>query len=148
MSLLEQIDTDLTNALKARDQKLVSTLRLLKNSLKNQRINSGKDLSEADELVILQKEAKQRRESITSFSQAGRTDLVALEEAELAVIEKYLPTKLSEAELSKLIDDAIAQTGASTISDIGKVMGNVSPKIAGRADGAQVANLVKQKLSV
>jgi uncharacterized protein YqeY len=148
MSLLEQIDTDLNTALKARDQKLVSTLRLLKNSLKNQRINSGKDLSEADELAILQKEAKQRRESITSFNQAGRTDLVAQEEAELTVIEKYLPTKLSEAELSSLIEEAIAETGASTISDMGKVMGNVSPKIAGRADGAQVANLVKQKLSV
>jgi uncharacterized protein YqeY len=148
MSLLEQIDTDLNTALKARDQKLVSTLRLLKNSLKNQRINSGKDLNEADELAILQKEAKQRRESITSFNQAGRTDLVAQEEAELTVIEKYLPTKLSEAELSSLIEEAIAETGASTISDMGKVMGNVSPKIAGRADGAQVANLVKQKLSV
>lgn len=147
MSLLEQIETDLNNALKAGDQAKLSVLRLLKNALKNARINSGKDLTETDEVTILQKEAKQRRESIASFEQANRADLADKEKAELKIIEKYLPAGLSENELIQMIDSAIAETGASGPADMGKVMGNLSPKIAGRADGAQVASLVKQKLS-
>jgi len=147
MLLSEKIDADLSSALKAGDHEAVSVLRLLKNSLKNARINSGKELGEAEEVNVLQKEAKQRRESIESFSKANRTDLAAKEKAELEIIQKYLPAGLSEAELNKMVEAAIAEVGAASMADMGKVMGNLSPKIAGRADGGTVANLVKQKLS-
>ena len=146
MGLQQQIDTDLNEALRQGDQATLSTLRLLKNSLTAAAKDKKSDLSDEEAVRILQKEAKQRRDSIDSFKQANRQDLVDKEEAELKLIQVYLPKQMSEDELNKIIDAAINESGASGMADMGKVMGIVSKRTAGKADGGHVANLVRQKL--
>jgi uncharacterized protein len=147
MGLIEKLDQEIIEHLKKKDESTVSTLRLIKNSLKNQRINSGNDLTEADELVILQKEAKQRRESIESYTKAGRDDLVAKEEQELMVIQRYLPEMMSEGEILVLVDAVIKESGSSSPADMGRVMGALKPRVAGRADGAVIASIVRERLA-
>jgi uncharacterized protein len=147
VSVVENIDQDLAEAQKAQEADKVSTLRLLKNSLNAAAKEKKAELDDAEATKVVQKEAKQRRDSIDSFTQANRQDLVAKEQAELAIIEQYLPEQMSEDELNKLIEATIAETGANSMADMGKVMGSLQPKIAGQADGGQVAQLVKQKLA-
>ena len=144
--LKDKITSDMREAMKARDQIRVATLRLLVSSITNVEKEKIKELSDDEVLEVVAREAKRRRESIDAFRQGGRDDLVDRETAELAVLEGYLPEKLSQDELATLVDQAIAETGASSPKQMGEVMKALMPKIRGRADGAQVSGLVKSKL--
>ena len=146
MSLVSQIDADIAVAMKAQEPDKLSTLRLIKNAIKNQQIESKSELDEAAVIKVLQKEAKQRRDSIDSYKQANRDDLVAKEEKELEVIQTYLPRAMGEAELKELVNQTITEIGATGPQDIGKVMGAVMQRTAGRADGGTVSALVKEQL--
>ena len=144
--LREKIANDMRDAMKAREQIRVATLRMLMAAVKNTEVEKLHELSDDEVLDVVAREAKRRRESIDAFKQGGRDDLVDKESGELAVLEAYLPEKLSDEELAKLVDEAIAETGASTPKQMGEVMKALMPKIHGRADGAQVSALVKGKL--
>lgn len=144
--LREKIANDMRDAMKAREQIRVATLRMLMAAVKNAEVEKLHELSDDEVLDVVAREAKRRRESIDAFKQGGRDDLVDKESGELAVLEAYLPEKLSDDELAKLVDEAIAETGASTPKQMGEVMKALMPKVRGRADGAQVSALVKGKL--
>ena len=144
--LREKIANDMRDAMKAREQIRVATLRMLMAAVKNTEVEKLHELSDDEVLDVVAREAKRRRESIDAFKQGGRDDLVEKENGELAVLEAYLPEKLSDEELAKLVDEAIAETGASTPKQMGEVMKALMPKVRGRADGAQVSTLVKGKL--
>ncbi|MEX0668326.1 MAG: GatB/YqeY domain-containing protein [Candidatus Saccharimonadales bacterium] len=143
----DKINKDLNQALKDGDSSKVSVLRLIRSSLGNVRIDKGKELSDDDVMVVLQKEAKQRKDSIDSYKSADRQDLADKEEAELKIIESYLPKPLSDKELEKLIDEAITELGVSDIKGMGQVMGQLKGKVGARADGAHLSQLVRNKLS-
>ncbi len=147
MGLLAQIDEDLNQALRGGEVDKVSTLRMLKSALHNQQIAVQHELSDDEVVKVLQKEAKQRKEAIESFENGGRAEMAAKEKQELTIIEAYLPARLSEAELAQLVDATIIEVGASGVADMGKVMGALTPKIAGRADGSAAAQMVKDRLS-
>jgi uncharacterized protein YqeY len=134
------------DAMKAREQLRVATLRMLMAAVKNTEVEKLHELSDDEVLEVIVREAKRRRESIEAFKQGGRDDLVEKESGELAVLEAYLPEKLSDAELAAMVDEAIAETGASSPKQMGEVMKALMPKVRGRADGAQVSALVKSKL--
>lgn len=142
----QQIDEDLKAALKAGDKREVTVLRALKSAFGNARIEKGEDLDEADYIKVLEKEAKQRRESIESYQNAGQAERAEGEQAELDIIERYLPQALTEAELDKLVADAITEVGATQPGEMGQVMKVLQPKVAGRAEGSTVANKVRQQL--
>jgi uncharacterized protein YqeY len=147
MTLANQINADLTGAMRARDAVRLATLRMLKTALVNKAIEKGRDLDEAESLQVVSTLIKQRRESIEQFARGGRQDLVDRETAEIGVLEGYLPAPLDRAELEGLIDEAIAETGASSAKDMGKVMKAVMPKTAGRnVDGKLVNELVRARL--
>lgn len=146
MALVERLQQDLITALKGGEAARVSTLRLLKNGLENQRIAKGEELTESESEAVLQKEAKQRRDSIASFAGAGRDDLVQKETAELKITESYLPKALTASELEKIIDFAIKESNASSMADMGKIMGIVTKQTGSSADGAQIAALVRERL--
>lgn len=147
MALPEQIDQDLTTSMKDGEAVRTGVLRLLKNALKNEQIKAGHDLSEAEALKVLQREAKQRKESVAQFTQGNRSDLVESEERELEIIEKYLPQQMDETELAQLVDAVITEINATDMSQMGAVIGAVMQRAAGRADGAAVSALVRQKLA-
>ncbi|RDK84209.1 GatB/YqeY domain-containing protein [Marinirhabdus gelatinilytica] len=148
MSLSTQIMTAMKAAMKAKDQEALQALRSVKSAILLAQTESGakEELSEAEELKLLQKLVKQRKDSATIYKEQGREDLAAPELSEAAVIERFLPAQMTEAEIEQLVDDAIAQTGASSMVDMGKVMGIVSGKAAGRADGKTISTIVKKKL--
>ncbi len=133
--------------MKAQDSAQTAVLRLLKSGLKNEQIKLGHELSDEEAGKVLAREAKQRRDSIDAYQKAGRSELAAAEQAELKVIEGYLPKQMDEAELAKLVAEVIQQTGATGPAQIGQVIGAVMQKAAGQADGAAVSALVRQKLS-
>ncbi|NOZ25735.1 MAG: GatB/YqeY domain-containing protein [Nitrospirae bacterium] len=145
MSILERIDSDLRVAMKSSDKVRVSTLRMIKASLKNLEIEKG-SLSENDVVGVLGTLAKQRRESISEFEKGGRQDLAEQEKGELAVILDYLPEQLSEEELADLILETIKTTGAASMKDMGRVMQSLMPRVKGRADGRLVSQKVKELL--
>jgi uncharacterized protein YqeY len=145
--MYKQVEEDLRAALKAGRSEEVGVLRLLKSALDNARIDKGEELDEADCLKTLEKEAKQRRESIESYQQAGRTEKAEAEQAELGIIERYLPEAITGAEIDELITDAVAETGATHPGEMSRVMRVLQPRIAGRAKGSQVAERVRQHLS-
>jgi len=152
MSLKEKITEDMKGAMRARDTARLGTVRLLLSAMKQKEIDerlvlTGTVLTDADILAIIDKMVKQRRESIAQFEKAGRNDLADAEKAEIAVLSAYLPQQLSEAEVAKEIDAAIAQTGASGAKEMGKVMGLLKSRLAGRTDMGRVSGLVKAKLS-
>lgn len=124
-----------------------AVLRLLVASLQNERIKMGHDLSEAEAAAVLQREAKQRRDSIAAFGQGHRPELAAAEEQELEIISAYLPAEMSNQELGALIDAVIKDVNATSIAEVGLVMGAVMKQVAGRADGNRVSELVRQRLS-
>ena len=142
MSILEQVRADTTTALKGGDRERAQALRLVTSELQRAAKEGG-----ADEIAVLQRERKRRLESATAYRDAGRTDLAEGEEREAALIEGYLPAPLSEDELHALVGDAVAETGAASPKDMGKVMSLVMSRTAGRADGKRVSALVKEKLS-
>lgn len=146
MTLKERITEDMKAAMRAGEKDRLATIRLVLAAVKQIEVDERITLDDARMLAVLEKLAKQRKESIAQFESGGRADLVAKEAAELAVIQSYLPEQLSEAELDALIAEAIASTGATTLKDMGKVMGVVKGKAAGRADMAAVGARIKQKL--
>lgn len=145
--IIEQIQADLKQAQLARNEVRVSTLRLLLSEIHNFKIQKGTDVSEQDIILILKREAKKRTEAAAGFRTGGREDAALKEEAELKILEEYLPKQLSNEELTKIVSDTINEVGARSIADMGKVMGAVMGKVAGRADGGTVSALVKERLS-
>ncbi len=137
---------DVKGAMRAKDKPRLATLRLITATLKQQEIDERIELNDAQVLALLDKMCKQRRESISQFEKAGRDDLIAQEVSELELIQTYLPEQLSEDEIVVLIDEAMAATGAASIKDMGKVMGQLKPKLQGRADMSAVSAMIKAKL--
>ena len=146
MTLKERITEDMKTAMRAGEKDRLGTIRLVLAAVKQIEVDERITLDEGRMLSVLEKMVKQRKESIAQFESGGRADLVAKETAELAVIQGYLPAPLSESDLDALIAEAIASTGAASIKDMGKVMGVVKSKAAGRADMAAVGARIKQKL--
>ncbi len=146
MSIEAKLLDDMKSALKSGDTTRLETIRMLRAQLKNASLGKQEALPEQEVLAILAKEAKKRKESIDLYRQGGREDLVESETKELVIIEEYLPAALTEQEIDELIGNAIQQSGASGISDMGKVMGLVMAQVKGRADGKMVQNRVRQKL--
>lgn len=146
MTLRQRIESAMREAMLARDIRRTGTLRMAMAAFQNRRIELGRDLTDEDVVDVLSKQMKQRRESIEHFKAAGRDAMVQVEQEESAIIAEYLPQPLSDEELSELVGAAIAETGASTPADLGKVMGHVTPQTKGRADGKVVADLVRQQL--
>ena len=149
MSIKEQLKKDLTEAIRGRDEITSGTIRMVLTAITNEEV-AGKEaraLSDEEVITVLSREAKKRREAAEAFENAGRADKSALEKSEGEVIAKYLPAQLSEADIAAIIAEAIASTGAQGPGDMGKVMGAVKPKIAGKADGGVVSALVKAALN-
>lgn len=144
--LIDQIQTDLKNAQLARDELKVSTLRLLLSEVKNAEIAQGQQLSDDDIISVVSKEVKKRKEAALSFRNGGREDSAQKEEAEAKVLESYLPEQLTTEELTKIVSEAITETGASGVTDMGQVIGIVMGKVKGRADGGTVSGMVKERL--
>ncbi|MCS7074369.1 MAG: GatB/YqeY domain-containing protein [Bacteroidia bacterium] len=149
MSLKDRINNDLKEAMKARDEAALRALRAIKSAILLEETSSSFNgsMTEAQEIALLQKQAKQRKESIEVYEKNGRNDLAENEKAELAVIEKYLPAKLSLQEVEQVLKDIISEVGAKSTSDMGKVMGVATKKLAGQADGKQISEIVKRLLS-
>jgi uncharacterized protein YqeY len=147
MSLIARIEGDLKDAMRARDEERTSTLRLTLAALRSAEKELGRALKEDEELQVLQRERKRRTEAAEAFRSGGRAERADLEERELAVIEEFMPEPLGEEELERIVDDAIAETGATSLRDLGRVMADVMPQVAGRADGSTVSQLVREKLA-
>jgi hypothetical protein len=147
MSLKEQLQKDMVAAMKAKDELRIGVIRLLRGMIRKMEIDQRKDLDDKDVIGVLTNAAKQRRDAIKAYADGGRDDLVKQEEAELAIITEYLPEAMGQDELEQLIVKVIAETGATTMKDIGKVMPKIMQQVKGRADGAQVQAIVRSKLS-
>ena len=147
MSLKQTLTDDMKAAMKAGDKDRLKVVRLLLADIKRVEVDTRKDLDDAAILSVIEKAVKQRRDSIEQFTAGNRADLAEIEQAELDVIAAYLPEQLSEAELDELIDAVIAETGAESIRDMGKVMGGIKAKAAGRADMGAVGARVKARLA-
>ena len=132
--------------MKAKEKETLQVIRMIKSSIQNEQIKVGHDLTEDEELTVLSREMKQRRDSLHEFEQAGRDDLADKVKGEIVIVEKYMPEQLSDDEIRQLVQDAIAQTGASSVKEFGKVMGVIMPKVKGKADGNQVNAIVKELL--
>lgn len=143
----ETIDADLKAAMKAGDKLRVSTLRMVSSELSNARIEKGEDLDEEEVVAVLARARKQRLESEEQYRDGGREDLAEKEAAEATIIQEYLPEPIPEEELDELIDAAIAETGATSVKDMGAVMGRVMPDVRGRAEGSEVSRRVKERLT-
>jgi hypothetical protein len=146
MSLKDRITQDVKDAMRARDKPRLATLRLITAAIKQQEVDERTELDDTRVLALLDKMCKQRRESISQFEKAARDDLIAQETSELELIQTYLPEQLGEAEIATLIDEAMASTGAASIKDMGKVMGQLKPKLQGRADMGAVSAMIKARL--
>ena len=144
--IAQTLQTKIADALKAHDEVRLSTLRLLSSAFNYEKIAKQHDLTDEEELVVVRREAKQRRDSIEAYKKAGANDLAAKEEAELAILSEYLPPEMGDDELSKLVDEAVSATGAKTMADMGKVIGMVKGKAAS-VDGGRIAQMVKSKLN-
>ncbi len=147
MSLKDRITEDMKAAMRAKDAARLSTIRLLLAAIKQKEIDERVTVDDAQAVAIIEKLIKQRRDSIEQFQRAGRQDLVEAEQAELAVLETYRPEQASESDIATAIDEAISATGASGAADMGKVMGVLKPKLAGRADMAAVSARVRAALA-
>jgi hypothetical protein len=149
MTLKEKLETDLSSAMKARDEVRTRTLRMALTAVKNEEVagKQSRELSDDDVVKVLTREAKKRREAATAFGDAGREEQAQAERDEGAVLEEYLPAQLSDEELTALVADAIAETGAAGPRAMGQVMKSVNPKVAGRAEGGRVAAEVKRQLA-
>jgi uncharacterized protein YqeY len=145
MSLLEQVQTDTKEAMRAGDRERVNALRLISNELQKAHKEGTGD--QADEVAVLQRERKRRLEAAEAYREASRADLADGEQREAAIIEAYLPQQLSEEELRAIVGDVVAESGASSPKEMGKVMAQVMPRVQGRADGKRVSALVKELLT-
>lgn len=146
-SVKETISSAVKDAMRAKEKERLGVLRLLMSEFKRVEVDERIEVDDARAMAILDKQAKQRRDSITQFEKAEREDLASKERAELAIIQEFLPEALSEQEITQLVNDAIAQSGAASMQDMGKVMGIVKPKVQGRADMGQVSKIVKAQLA-
>ena len=146
MALKERITEDMKTAMRSGEKDRLAVIRLLQAAIKQREVDERITLDDAQVTSVLEKMIKQRKESVVAFEKGGRADLVAKENAEIAVLQPYLPPQLSHAELDALIADAISSTGAATIKDMGKVMGVVKSKAAGKADMGAVGARIKAKL--
>jgi uncharacterized protein YqeY len=148
MALEQKLTADIGTAMKARDATRLTALRMLKSALMNKSIEKGRALEESEEMQVVSSLVKQRRDSIEQFTAGGRADLAAKEQAEIAVLETYLPPSVSNEELERAVSDAVAQTGATGPKDVGKVMKAVMAALSGKTvDGKKVNELVRGKLS-
>jgi uncharacterized protein YqeY len=146
MTLKDRIQQDVKDAMRAKDKARLGAIRLITAAIKQREVDERIELDDAQITAVLDKMAKQRRESISQFEKAGRDDLIAQEVMELDIIQSYLPEQLGEDEINALIDNAIQATGAISIKDMGKVMGQLKPKLQGRADMGAVSALIKARL--
>jgi len=147
MMLIARIEAELQEARRARDDTRRDALSLILSELRSAEKDLQRGLSELEELQVLQRERKKRLEAAEAFRAAGRDEQADAEEDELAVLEEFMPSPLSEDELEEIIDDAIAEVGATSLRDLGRVMKDVMPQVAGRADGGAVSQLVREKLA-
>lgn len=147
MPLKEQLAEDQKSAMRAKDRDRLTVLRMLSSAIKQKEIDEQVDLDDSGVLAVIEKMVKQRRDSEKQYRDAGRDELADAEAAEIEVLQSYLPTPLSDAELAELIDAAIAESGAESMRDMGKVMGVLKPKVQGRADMGAVSAAVKAKLT-
>ena len=147
MSLIARLEGELKDAMAARDAERRDTLRLILSSLRSAEKELQRPLHDDEELQVLQRERKKRTEAAEASRQGGRDEQADGEERELAVLEEFMPEPLSEDELEEIVDDAIAEVGATSMRDIGRVMADVMPQVAGRADGSAVSQLVREKLA-
>jgi uncharacterized protein YqeY len=147
MSLIERLEGELKDAMVARDAERRNTLRLILASLRGAEKELQRPLHDDEELQVLQRERKRRGEAAEAFRAGGREEQAEAEERELAVLEEFMPAPLSEEDLEEIVDDAIAEVGATSMRDFGRVMADVMPQVSGRADGSAVSQLVKEKLA-
>ena len=147
MSRIAEIEGEIKEAMKARDAERRDALRLILNALKGSQKELQRPLTEEEELQVLQRERKRRIEAAEAFRTGGHEDRAEAEERELAILEEFMPEPLSEEEIEEIVDDAIAEVGATSMADLGRVMADVMPQIAGRADGSQVSQIVREKLA-
>jgi uncharacterized protein YqeY len=147
MSLIVRLEEELKQAMVARDQPRRDALRLILSSLRSAEKELQRPLHDDEELQVLQRERKRRLEAAEAFRGGGREEQALGEEQELAVLEEFMPAPLSEDELEEIIDDAIAEVGATSMRDLGRVMADVMPQVSGRADGSVVSQLVREKLA-
>jgi uncharacterized protein YqeY len=147
VSLAERIDADVKEAMKERDSERRDALRLILNALRSAEKELQRPLSQDEELQVLQRERKRRQEAIEAFRSGDRAEQAEAEERELAILQEFMPEPLSEEELEAIVDDAIAENGATSLRDLGRVMADVMPQVAGRADGSAVSQLVREKLA-
>jgi uncharacterized protein YqeY len=146
MSLKDRIQQDVKDAMRAKDKSRLAAIRLITAAIKQREVDERVELNDSQITAVLDKMAKQRRESISQFEKAGRDDLIAQEVMELEIIQSYLPEQLGEEEINALIDSTLQDTGATSIKDMGKVMGQLKPKLQGRADMSAVSALIKARL--
>jgi uncharacterized protein YqeY len=146
MSLKEQLTADMKEAMKSHDKDRLAVIRMVRGAIRQQEIDGQKDLSDEDVIAVMSKEIKMRKDSIEEFKKGGREDLIAKTQAEIDVLMPYMPAQLSEDEVRELVKAAVAETGAATPKDMGKVMGVLMPKVKGRADGKLVNTLVRSML--
>jgi len=147
MSLIERLEGELKDAMVARDAERRNTLRLILASLRGAEKELQRPLHDDEELQVLQRERKRRGEAAEAFRAGGREEQAEAEERELAVLEEFMPAPLAEEDLEEIVDDAIAEVGATSMRDFGRVMADVMPQVSGRADGSAVSQLVKEKLA-
>ncbi|GAA0443059.1 GatB/YqeY domain-containing protein [Lentibacillus halophilus] len=148
MPLVEQLNEDMKHAMKNKEKEKLAVIRMIKASLQNETIKLGKNnLSEDEELTVLSKELKQRKDSLQEFESAGRDDLVSKINTEIHVIESYMPSQLTDEELEEMVTSTIQEVNASSKKDMGTVMNTIMPKVKGRADGARINKLVQKHLN-
>ncbi|HJE31256.1 MAG TPA: GatB/YqeY domain-containing protein [Weissella confusa] len=146
MSLLEQLTNDMKEAMKAKDKVTLGVVRMVKSSVSNEQIKSGHDLTADEELVVLSREMKQRVEELESYKDADREDLAEEIQGQIDVLKRYMPEQMSEEEVVAVVKETIAEVGASSKADLGKVMGALMPKVKGKADGKLVNQTVQSLL--
>jgi uncharacterized protein YqeY len=147
VSLITELEQEVKDAMLARDADRRDALRLILSSLKSAEKELQRPLSEDEELQVLQRERKKRVEAADAYRNAGREEQAEDEEYELEILEEFMPEPLSEDEIEEIVDDAIAENGATSLADLGRVMADVMPQIAGRADGSTVSQIVREKLA-
>ncbi|SFV83463.1 Transamidase GatB domain protein [hydrothermal vent metagenome] len=145
--LKARITEDMKSAMKAKDKDALKAIRMILGAIKQKEVDDRIELDDTQVLAVIQKMVKQRKDSISQFKDAGRIDLVDVEEAELAIINNYMPEQLSEAEIATAVDKAIADIGASSMQDMGKLMGLLKGQLGGKADMGAVSGLIREKLS-
>jgi uncharacterized protein YqeY len=147
MSLIGRLEDELREATLARNAERRDTLRLILNSLRGAEKELQRPLQDQEELQVLQRERKRRQEAAEAFRDGGREEQAVKEELELAVLEEFMPSQLADEELEEIIDDVIAEVGATSVRDLGRVMADVMPQVAGRAEGSRVSQIVREKLA-